>query len=88
MKKIALILIGVLSVILGVIGIFLPILPTTPLILLAGYCFLKSSKRLYNKLIKNKYLGIYIKNYYEKKEFPKKQKLMFYVHYGFLLVSQ
>lgn len=50
---------------MGVIGIFVPLLPTTPFLLLAAYLFAKSSPKLYDKLISNKYLGEYIKNYRE-----------------------
>lgn len=56
---------GILAVIFGVIGIILPVLPTTPFLLLAAFLFLKSSKRLYDWLTKNRYLGIYIKGYME-----------------------
>lgn len=73
-KKVLLILIGSISVFLGVIGIFLPILPTTPFLLLGAACYIKSSKTLYLSLINNKYLGSYIKNYYEKKGIPLKTK--------------
>ena len=45
-KKIGLIALGTLSLIVGIIGIFLPILPTTPLLLLTSYCYIKSSERL------------------------------------------
>nr|WP_241664405.1 YbaN family protein [Ningiella ruwaisensis] len=46
-----------LSIIIGVIGIFLPLLPTTPFILLAAFLFSKSSVRMHNWLITHKYLG-------------------------------
>jgi uncharacterized membrane protein YbaN (DUF454 family) len=55
---------------LGVLGIFLPILPTTPFLLLGAVCYVKSSKKLYNRLINNKWLGKYIRNYYEGKGIP------------------
>lgn len=58
-------IVGLLSVGLGVLGIFLPLLPTTPFLLLAAYCFIRSSNRLYNWLIGNKFLGHYIHNYIE-----------------------
>ncbi|ERJ12875.1 YbaN family protein [Haloplasma contractile] len=73
--RILLIFSGSLSVGLGVIGIFLPLLPTTPFLLLGASCYLKSSSKLYKWLISNKYLGIYIKNYYEKKGIPLKAKI-------------
>ena len=57
MKKFLFITIGVLSVILGIIGIFVPGLPTTPFILLSSWLFYKSSKRLHDPL------GKYIRRY-------------------------
>lgn len=50
---------------LGVIGIFLPILPTTPFLLLAAFCYAKSSERFYTWLITNPLCGEYIRNYKE-----------------------
>ena len=46
MKKILYILIGCISLGLGIIGVILPILPTVPFMLLAAFCFAKSSERL------------------------------------------
>ena len=54
-KKIGLIALGTLSLIVGIIGIFLPILPTTPLLLLTSYCYIKSSERLSKKFRIQKY---------------------------------
>ena len=48
---------GCISLVLGFIGIFLPLLPTTPFILLSAYCFAKSSPRLHSWLINNKTFG-------------------------------
>ena len=48
MKKIVYIVVGCISLSLGVVGTILPILPTVPFLLLAAYCFAKSSKRLHN----------------------------------------
>jgi len=54
---------GLLSLFLGVLGIFLPLLPTTPFLLLSAALFMKSSTRLYNWLMNHKYLGKYLQNY-------------------------
>ena len=56
---------GVIAVVLGVVGILLPRLPTTPFLLLAAACFMRSSDRLYRWLIRNRWLGDYIRNYRE-----------------------
>ncbi|VAX19735.1 hypothetical protein MNBD_IGNAVI01-2072 [hydrothermal vent metagenome] len=56
---------GIISVFLAFIGIFLPVLPTTPFLLLAAYLFSKSSDKFYNWLINNKLFGSFIKNYRE-----------------------
>jgi len=53
---------GIFSVILGVIGALLPIVPTTPFLLVASYFFTRSSKRLNDLLYKNRYLGPYLQS--------------------------
>jgi uncharacterized membrane protein YbaN (DUF454 family) len=53
---------GTLCVGLGVLGIFLPLLPTTVFLLLAAACYARSSERFYLKLINNPVLGAYIRN--------------------------
>lgn len=65
--KALLIILGLLSVTLGVIGIFLPILPTTPFFLLAAFFFTRSSQKLYRWLLTNRFLGSYIRNYIQYK---------------------
>ena len=52
---------------LGLLGIFLPLLPTTPFLLLAVACFARSSKRHHSWLMDNKWFGSFIKDYHEKK---------------------
>ncbi len=66
---------GMISLIIGIIGIVLPIVPTTPLLLLAAYCFAKSSNKFYNWLMNNRILGTIIKNYKEGKGMPIKTKI-------------
>lgn len=56
---------GVLCVALAIAGVLLPILPTTPFLLLAAACFARSSDRLYDWLTTHRWLGPYIRNYRE-----------------------
>lgn len=76
MVKILLIVGGLISLALGILGIFLPILPTTPFLLLSASLFLKSSPDLYNWLIKQKYLGTYIRNFREHRAIPMRAKII------------
>ena len=62
-KHYLLICLGWLSVTLGVIGVFLPIMPTTPFILLAGWCFARSSERFHHWLLSNKHFGPILKEW-------------------------
>ena len=66
---------GTVSVGLGILGIFLPILPTTPFLLLATACYSRSSVKFYNWLINNKWFGNYLKNYREGKGVPIRVKV-------------
>ncbi|KPB70425.1 YbaN family protein [Pseudomonas cannabina] len=67
--------VGWLSVALGVIGIFLPVLPTTPFLLLAAACFARSSPRFYHWLINHRQLGPWIRDYLEGNGIPLKGKV-------------
>jgi uncharacterized membrane protein YbaN (DUF454 family) len=60
--RILLIVGGTLCVALGIIGIFLPLMPTTVFLLMAAACYARSSERFYNKLMTNPWLGPYIRN--------------------------
>ena len=59
---------------IGLIGIVVPGLPTTPLMILAAACFAKSSQKFYDWIINNKMFGHHVKNYREGKGIPKKSK--------------
>jgi hypothetical protein len=63
---------GILSLALGVIGIVLPLLPTTPFVLLAAALFAKSSKTFYDYLVNSQYFGPIIKNWHETRTIPSK----------------
>ena len=67
---------GSVSLALGTIGIVLPILPTTPLLLLALACYCRSSKRMTKWVLSNKYFGSYIRRYKEGKGIPIKTKIV------------
>ena len=56
---------GLICVALGAVGVFVPLLPTTPFLLLAAACFARSSDRFYHWLMTNRWLGSYIRNYVE-----------------------
>ena len=67
---------GSIFVGLAVIGIFIPGLPTTPFLILAAYFYIRSSNKLYNWLINNKILGVYIKGYLSGKGMPLRAKIV------------
>jgi len=73
--KFLLILLGTISLALGVLGIFVPGLPTTPFLLLTAALYMRSSQKLYNKLIGNKYVGPYVVDFYQKKGMTLKEKV-------------
>ena len=66
---------GTITLVLGAIGIVLPILPTTPFLLISLACYLRSSERMTHWMLNNKYFGTYIRNYKEGKGIPMKTKL-------------
>lgn len=66
MRNTIYIIIGIISIVLGIIGIFIPGLPTTPFLLLSSWLFYKSSKRLHDWLHRSRWLGKYIRHYESK----------------------
>lgn len=56
---------GTMFLALGIVGIVLPLLPTTPFLLLAAACYARGSRRLYGWLLGNRVFGKYIRNYRE-----------------------
>lgn len=78
---------GGLFVALGFIGIFLPVLPTTPFLIVAAACFARSSPRLENWLLDHPRFGPLLRQWRERGAIPRKAKLMSLVgcSVGFLL---
>ena len=74
--RILLIIAGTFFVGLGIVGIFVPVLPTTPFLLLAAACYARSSQRFYGWLLNNKWFGSYIRNYLERKGVPLRAKVV------------
>ena len=72
--KYLLIILGSICLMLGIIGIFLPLLPTTPFLLLAAALYFRSSERLYQWLIQQKHLVSYIRNFREFRAIPLRAK--------------
>ena len=65
---------GSVFVVLGAFGVILPGLPTTPFLILAAACYIRSSQKLYDWLIANKTFGPYLRDYREGKGIPKRAK--------------
>lgn len=70
------VILGTISLVLGIVGIFVPLLPTTPFLLLAAAAYFKGSSSLYNWLINHKYLGTYIRNFRENRAIPLRAKVV------------
>ncbi len=65
--KIIFIFLGSLFLGIGVVGVFIPGLPTTPFLLLSSALYVRSSKKLYHKVINNRFIGPYILAFQENK---------------------
>lgn len=70
MKRIILIIIGWLAVVLATLGVVLPLLPTTPFLLLAAWCFAHSSPRFHHWLLYRSWFGSYIRHWQDHRALP------------------
>ena len=75
-KKYLYIIGGTLFLAIGIVGIFVPVLPTTPFLLLTAFCYMRGSKRLYVWLITHKIFGAYIYSYLTYKAVSRKTKII------------
>lgn len=71
-----LMVLGSVALALGVAGIFLPLMPTTPFLLFAAALYFRSSPQLYEWLLSHKHLGPYIRNFRENKAIPLRVKIV------------
>ena len=74
--RLALVAIGSLCLVLGVIGIFTPVLPTTPFVLLAAACYARASTRFYNRLMNHRTFGPLILEWQQHRSIPWRVKLI------------
>ena len=74
-----LVAVGVVSVGLGTVGIFVPLLPTTPFLLLAAACFVRSSDRLHDWLMGHRLYGPIVRGYREHRALPASSKAIILV---------
>ena len=74
--KIFLIIVGCISLALGILGMFLPMLPTTPFLLLSAAVWVKASPALYEWLLNHKVFGEYIRNFREYRAIPLRVKIV------------
>lgn len=84
-KKYIYITIGLISVVLGAIGVILPILPTTPFLLLASYCFAKGSERFNNWFINTKLYKKHLESFVNERSMTLKQKIGLLAFADFML---
>ena len=74
-RRVFLVVIGAIALALGVMGIFVPMLPTTPFLLLSAAAWVKASPQLYTWLLNHRVLGEYIRNFREHRAIPLRVKI-------------
>ena len=69
-RRAVLLVCGTLSLALGVLGVFVPLLPTTCFLLIAAWCYARSSSRLYDRLMRARWVGGYLRRYRDERAIP------------------
>lgn len=90
-RRAALVVCGTLSLGLGLIGVFVPLLPTTCFLLLAAWCYARSSQRLYNRLLNARFVGPYLQRYRDSRVIPPRVKaaalVMMWITIGYAVLT-
>lgn len=87
-KKTLCLILGYLSLGIGILGIFIPGLPTTPLLLLSAWFFARGSRKVHERLMRNRVTGFYIRSYHERGGMTRRQKaLAVALMWGLILLS-
>ena len=68
-------IVGGISLAAGIVGVFLPVVPTTPFVLLSAWCFFRSSEKLYEWVVSNETFGPTIENYQEGRGITQKTRI-------------
>jgi uncharacterized membrane protein YbaN (DUF454 family) len=91
MRRWVLLICGTVSLGLGLVGIFVPLLPTTCFLLLAAWCYARSSPRLYDRLLNARLIGPYLRRYRESRVIPPKVKIaalvMMWITIGYAVIT-
>ncbi len=69
-------LLGSISLSIGLLGLLVPLLPTTPFLLASAFCYLKGSRRMYNWMMGNRVFGRHLRNYHEGRSMEKRAKMV------------
>lgn len=76
MRKIAFIIAAIIALCVGIIGIFIPFLPTTPFLLIAVFCAGKSSQKMHKWIMEHRVFGRHLRNYFEGKGVERRVKCL------------
>ena len=73
-KRLLIITLGHISVLVGLIGLLVPVMPTSPFIILASVCYARTSERFHLMLLNNRYFGVHVRNWHRERCLQKSAK--------------